>query len=223
MTKTQEIKHLHSRWSATEIAKALATLQKQPFDPNGCPFPSIEIDGETHVDLRGITTEATILRLAAELIDLSYSSIGFGFANLKNCLFVGSVHEGNLSDTFFQCDFSAAKMRRVRTITGAVFDNCKFVETDLANANFSNTRFANCDFTGARFLRAEFFRCVFDGCRFENAKFGTGCLGDCVFHNSRESFSWTDYDTGKPMRHSVADALAEVSFKKTMLLGVRFE
>ena len=127
---------LRSRWTAESTAAAIRFLRGEPID---VAFETMEQDGRTYVDLRGIRIEQTQLDgVTIKNVNLRWSSIhDVGFKNTK-------LIKCNLSQTAF----GGCYLRR------ALFQKC-----DIVNAKFDT-----CDFSDARIERSWLDFSTFRGC-----------------------------------------------------------
>lgn len=116
------VAHLRSRWTPELTDAAIRFLQGNPTDVD---IPTMELDGETYLDLRGIRIEQTQLDgMLIRKVNLRWSTIrdvGFKGAKLVEC---------NLS----QANFSECYFRR------AVFQKCDIVNSKFDSSDFSNAR-----------------------------------------------------------------------------------
>jgi len=130
------VAQLRSRWTPELTAAAIEFLQGTPPE---LELPTMEQDGETYLDLRGIHIEQTQLDGAIiRQVNLRWSTVrdvGFKGARLVGC---------NLS----QATFSECYFRRT------VFQDC-----DIVNAKFSASDFSNARIDGSRLDFATFRDC----------------------------------------------------------------
>ena len=116
------VAQLRSRWTPELTDAAIRFLQGNPAD---LEIPTMELDGETYLDLRGIRIEQTQLDgMLIRNVNLRWSTIrdvGFKGAKLVDC---------NLS----QASFSECYFRR------AVLQKCDIVNSKFDSSDFSNAR-----------------------------------------------------------------------------------
>lgn len=116
------VAQLRSRWTPELTEAAIRFLQGNPTD---IEIPTVELDGETYLDLRGIRIEQTQLDgMLIRNVNLRWSTIrdvGFKGAKLVGC---------NLS----QANFSECYFRRT------VFQKCDIVNSKFDSSDFSNAR-----------------------------------------------------------------------------------
>jgi hypothetical protein len=116
------VAHLRSRWTPESTAAALRFLRGEPFEG---AIGTMEHDGKTYFDLRGIRIEQTQLDgVTIKNVNLRWSTIrdvGFKNARLVKC---------NLSQT--------------------AFDECYFRRAMFQKCDIVNSRFNGCDFSDAR-------------------------------------------------------------------------
>jgi uncharacterized protein YjbI with pentapeptide repeats len=136
---------LRARWTTEATAAAVAFLESRPtaFD-----LPTMEHDGTTYLDLRGLRIEETQIDKAylknVNLRWATFRDVGFKNARFVNC---------NLS----QANFEDSYLRR------AQFEKC-----DLVNSHFTN-----CDFSQAVIAESRIDFASFENCeiRLENIRF----------------------------------------------------
>ncbi len=130
------VAQLRARWTPELTEAAIRFLQR---NPTGVDIPTMELDGEIYLDLRGIRIEQTQLDgMLIRNVNLRWSTIrdvGFKGARLVNC---------NLS----QAMFSECYFRR------AVFQECDIV----------NSKFDACEFSSARLEASRLDFAAFRGC-----------------------------------------------------------
>lgn len=131
------VAQLRSRWTPELTAAALAVLQGQP---GAVEVPTMELDGSTYLDLRGIRIEQ------AQLDGVALIRVNLRWATIRDVGFKGTrLIECNLS----QASFSECYFRR------AVFQDCEIVNAKFSANDFSNARiessrldfsaFSNCE------------------------------------------------------------------------------
>ena len=136
---------LRARWTPEATAAAVAFLESRPtaFD-----LPTMEHDGTTYLDLRGLRIEETQIDKAylknVNLRWATFRDVGFKNARFVNC---------NLS----QANFEDCYLRRAQ-----------FEKADLVNSHF-----VNCDFSQAVIAESRIDFASFTNCeiRLENIKF----------------------------------------------------
>jgi hypothetical protein len=131
------VQQLRARWTPELTAAAIAFLQGNPSDVE---IPTMEHDGRTYLDLRGIRIEGTQLDgMTIRNVNLRWATIrdvGFKGAKLVDC---------NLSQTqFAECYF-----RRT------VFQKCDIVNAHFEESDFSNARIDQCRLDFATFKECE--------------------------------------------------------------------
>jgi uncharacterized protein YjbI with pentapeptide repeats len=130
------VAQLRSRWTPELTEAAIRFLQGNPTD---IEIPTMELDGETYLDLRGIRIEQTQLDgMLIRNVNLRWSTnrdVGFKDAKFVDC---------NLS----QAGFSECYFRR------AVFQKC-----DMINAKFDSSDFSNARIDASRIDFATFRNC----------------------------------------------------------------
>ena len=133
---SDNVAELRARWTPEAMADAICFLRGQP---TAAPLATIEHDGKTYFDLRGIRIEQTQLDGAnIKYVNLRWST--FRDVGFKNTRFVKS----NLSQTnFAECYFR-----------GALFQKCDIV----------NSKFDTSDFSSARIERSWLDFSTFKGC-----------------------------------------------------------
>ena len=119
---SDSVEHLRARWTPELTAAAIHQLQGQPA---GIEVPTMQHDGRTFLDLRGIRIEQTQLD-GAQLrdVNLRWSTIrdvGFKGTHLEHC----NLSQASLSECYFR---------------NTVFDNCDIVNSKFVKNEFSNAR-----------------------------------------------------------------------------------
>ena len=127
---------LRARWTPELTEAAIRFLQG---NPGGIEIPTMELDGATLLDLRGIRIEQTQLDgMLIRKVNLRWSTIrdvGFKGAKLAEC----NLSQVNFADCYF---------RR------ALFQKCDIV----------NSKFDSCDFSSARIEDSRLDFSTFRGC-----------------------------------------------------------
>jgi hypothetical protein len=128
---------LRARWTPEATAAAVAFLESRPtaFD-----LPTMEHDGGTYLDLRGLRIEGTQIDKAyLKNVNLRWAlfrDVGFKNARFVNC---------NLS----QASFSECYLRRAQfekcDLVNAHFDTCDFSQAALAESRIDFASFKNCE------------------------------------------------------------------------------
>lgn len=140
-----------------------------------------------------------------------------------NSVFDGDYSLGRISHNYFShCEFKRASLESV-TGAGSIFENVKFVDTNLQNSNFQNSTFEHCSFDGCRLngcnVSGSFFKDVswinvqpgvynasgsyYRKCAFSNSKPGNlaeACLDDLIFDNVRLTNVNIEYATFKSIQ-----------------------
>ena len=131
------VAQLRARWTPELTAAAIGFLQG---DPSALEIPTMELDGEMYLDLRGIRIEQTQLDgLVLRQVNLRWATIrdvGFKSARLIGC---------NLS----QANFAECYFRR------AAFRDCDIVNAKFSASDFSNGRFEGCRLDFSTFTGCE--------------------------------------------------------------------
>lgn len=145
MSGTDSVAQLRGRWTPALTA---AALQRLLGLESAIEIPSLELDGRTQLDLRGIRIEQIQLDGAqlrdANLRWATVRDVGFKGASLVGC----DLSQAHFTDCYF---------RR------AAFERCDIV----------NARFENSDFSGARFDACRLDFSAFAGCEiaFDSIRF----------------------------------------------------
>lgn len=131
------VEQLRARWTPELTAAAIRLLQGHPSDVE---IPTMEQDGKTYLDLRGIRIEQTQLDAAiirnANLRWSSIRDVGFKGTQIIGC---------NLSQaTFAECYF-----RRT------VFEKCDIVNSKFERSEFSHAKIEDCRLDFASFKECE--------------------------------------------------------------------
>ncbi len=126
MAANDSVAQLRARWTPQLTQAAAAFLQGEP---SPVELPSMELDGRTYLDLRGIRIEQTQLDGAVlHRVNLRWATfldVGFKGATFQEC---------NLS----QASFRECYFRR------AVFEDCEIVNARFSASDFSNGRIDRC-------------------------------------------------------------------------------
>lgn len=134
---SDSVEHLRARWTPELTAAAIHQLQGQPA---GIEVPTMQHDGRTFLDLRGIRIEQTQLD-GAQLrdVNLRWSTIrdvGFKGTHLEHC----NLSQASLSECYFR---------------NTVFDNCDIVNSKFVKNEFSNARIEQCRLDFCSFKECE--------------------------------------------------------------------
>ena len=128
---------LRSRWTPELTDAAIRFLQG---NPTGADIPTMELDGETYLDLRGIRIEQTQLDgMLIRRVNLRWSTVrdvGFKGARFVDC---------NLSQAVFsECYFRRATFQGC-DIVNSKFDSCDFPNARLDASRLDFARFRKCE------------------------------------------------------------------------------
>jgi uncharacterized protein YjbI with pentapeptide repeats len=185
-------KLLRARWGEDLIVRHntdfIRSVPKRPvwsMDQLKKEFPSIEVEGELFVDLRGFTfyelrnvhwdhvdMRGALYRkgiIGPKLIGTG--SIGNIASSFRRCLFSYiDAAEANIEGAFEECDFAGAKMRMMDFFVDARLHGCNFSGANLDHCKaITNVRFSKCNFTGAMMRRCRLEGTVFEDCVFDGA------------------------------------------------------
>jgi uncharacterized protein YjbI with pentapeptide repeats len=140
--------------------------------------------GDGLVDLRGIapgTAGLAIRYLTLERLDMSFArgAISVFESELFDCRFDSVTLTGqprfnrrfercsfrdaklsglSLGPRLLDCDFTAAKATKLRSVPNTQLERCAFDDADLAGAVFSDTSFVDCSFDNTRLSASTVFR-----------------------------------------------------------------
>jgi len=128
---------LRSRWTPQLTDAAIRFLQG---NPTGADIPTMELEGESYLDLRGIRIEQTQLDgMLIRRVNLRWSTVrdvGFKGAKLVDC---------NLSQAVFsECYFRRATFQGC-DIVNSKFDSCDFPNARLDASRLDFARFRKCE------------------------------------------------------------------------------
>jgi len=131
------VAHLRSRWTPELTDAAIRFLQGNPGEAD---IPTMELNGESYLDLRGIRIEQTQLDgMLIRRVNLRWSTIrdvGFKGAKLVDC---------NLSQAVFsECYFRRATFQGC-DIVNSKFDSCDFPNARLDASRLDFARFRKCE------------------------------------------------------------------------------
>lgn len=134
---SDSVEHLRARWTPELTAAAIHQLQGHPSEAE---LPTMQHDGRTFLDLRGIRIEQTQLD-GAQLrdVNLRWSTIrdvGFKGTHLEHC----NLSQASLSECYFR---------------NTVFDNCDIVNSKFVKNEFSNARIEQCRLDFCSFKECE--------------------------------------------------------------------
>ena len=148
MSGTDSVAQLRGRWTPALTA---AALQRLLGLESAIEIPSLELDGRTQLDLRGIRIEQIQLDGAqlrdANLRWATVRDVGFKGASLVGC----DLSQAHFTDCYF---------RR------AAFERCDIVNARFENSDFSGARFDACRLDFSAFAGCEI---AFDSIRFTDA------------------------------------------------------
>ena len=128
---------LRARWTPELTDGAIRFLQGNPGEAD---IPTMEVDGETLLDLRGIRIQGTQLDgMVIRKVNLRWATIhdvGFKGARLIDC---------NLSQaTFAECYFRRATFQNC-DIVNSKFESCDFPNARLDASRLDFARFRSCE------------------------------------------------------------------------------
>ena len=128
---------LRARWTPELTDGAIRFLQGNPGDVD---IPTMEVDGDTLLDLRGIRIQGTQLDgMVIRKVNLRWATIhdvGFKGARLIDC---------NLSQaTFSECYFRRATFQNCE-IVNSKFESCDFPNARLDASRLDFARFRSCE------------------------------------------------------------------------------
>ena len=131
------VAHLRSRWTPETTAAALRFLRGEPGEGS---IGTMEHDGKTYFDVRGIRIEQTQLDgVTIKNVNLRWSTIrdvGFKNARLVKC---------NLSQTAFEeCYFRRAFFQKC-DIVNARFSDCDFSDARIEGSWLEFSTFTSCE------------------------------------------------------------------------------
>jgi len=128
---------LRSRWTPEATAAAVAFLESRPtnFD-----LPTMEHDGVTYLDLRGLRVEQTQID-KAYLRNVNLRWAVFRDVGFKNARFAGC----NLSQaTFAECYLRRAQFEKC-DLVNSHFQSCDFSQAVIAESRIDFASFSNCE------------------------------------------------------------------------------
>ncbi|MCC9657968.1 pentapeptide repeat-containing protein [Rhodopirellula halodulae] len=182
-----ELHDLRDRWDGATLDTIRATLCKWAFKrPNQrvdldaiSLANSIDIDGNSYADLRGISLVAQLNYYAVSRVCFDAATFeGFGqfggYSTFDDCLFRQTKFNTNLHSQFTNCSFASSNLRDAKL--GGPFIDVDFSFCNLNNAAADQSVFTNCDFTGCNLKSAHLTNCTFTDCKFGDNSFGRGSL-----------------------------------------------
>ena len=187
-----ELRDLRDRWDDPTLDTIRAALCKWAFKrPNqrveldATPLaPPIDIDGNSYVDLRGISLIAQLNYFAVSRVCFDAATfVRFGqfggYSTFDDCLFRQTKFNTNLHSQFTRCSFADSNLRDAKL--GGPFIDVDFSSCNLSNAEAEQSVFTNCDFIGCNLKSAHLTNCTFTDCKFGDNSFGGGSLGRSTF------------------------------------------
>lgn len=127
---------LRARWTPEATAAAVAFLESRPV---AYDLPTMRIDGEDYLDLRGLRIEETQID-KAYLRNVNLRWAIFRDVGFKNARFVGC----NLSQaTFNECYLRRAQFEKC-DLVNSHFDSCDFSQAVIAESRIDFAGFQNC-------------------------------------------------------------------------------
>ena len=203
-----ELRDLRERWDDATLDTIRAALCKWAFKrPNqrvkldAAPLaPPIAIDGDSYVDLRGISLDAQLNYFSVSHVCFDAAMfVGFGqfggYSTFDDCLFRQTKFNTNLHSQFTRCSFANSNLRDAKL--GGPFIDVDFTSCNLTNVAAEQSVFTNCDFTASNLKSAHLTNCTFTNCKFGDNSFGRGSLGRSKFVG------------GAPDRDSLADTIVD--------------
>jgi hypothetical protein len=128
---------LRARWTPEATAAAVAFLESRPL---GYDLPTMEHDGVTYLDLRGLRVEETQIDKAylrnVNLRWAVFRDVGFKNARFVNC---------NLSQaSFTECYLRRAQFEKC-DLVNSHFDSCDFSQAVIAESRIDFASFESCE------------------------------------------------------------------------------
>jgi hypothetical protein len=128
---------LRARWTPEATAAAVAFLESRPVNFD---LPTMEHDGHTYLDLRGLRIEETQIDKAylknVNLRWAQFRDVGFKNARFVNC---------NLSQASFkECYLRRAQFEQC-DLVNSHFDSCDFSQAAIAESRIDFASFSNCE------------------------------------------------------------------------------
>lgn len=131
------VSDLRARWTPEATAAAVAFLEQRP---TGYDLPTMEHDGQTYLDLRGLRVEETqIDKCYLRRVNLRWAQfrdVGFKNARFEDCNF----SQSSLSD----CYLRHAQFTRC-DVVNAHFESCDFSQAVIADSRVDFAAFRNCE------------------------------------------------------------------------------
>ena len=128
---------LRARWTPEATAAAVAFLESRPVNFD---LPTMEKDGTTYLDLRGLRIEQTQVD-KAYLRNVNLRWAVFRDVGFKNARFVGC----NLSQvTFTECYLRRAQFEKCDLVSSR-FDGCDFSQALIRESRIDFAAFRNCE------------------------------------------------------------------------------
>jgi hypothetical protein len=128
---------LRSRWTPESTAAAVAFLESRPTNYD---LPTMEHDGATYLDLRGLRVEETqIDKCYLRRVNLRWAQfrdVGFKNARFEDCNFSQS--------SFAECYLRRAQFTRC-DIVNAHFESCDFSQAAITDSRVDFAGFKNCE------------------------------------------------------------------------------
>ena len=203
-----ELRDLRDRWDDAALDTIRTTLCKwavkrpnQRVELNATSLAnSLDIGGNSYVDLRGISLVAQLNYYAVSRICFDAATFeGFGqfggYSTFDDCLFRQTKFNTSLHSQFTHCSFANSNLRDAKL--GGPFIDVDFSHCNLTNVAAEHFTFTNCDFTGCNLKSAHLTNCTFTDCVFDDNSFGRG------------SFYRSKFVGGAPDRDRLADTIVD--------------
>lgn len=134
---SDSVEHLRSRWTTELTAAAIRALHGHTAEAD---VPTMQHDGRTFLDLRGIRIEQT------QLDDAMMRDVNLRWSTIRDVGFKGTHLVG--------CNLSQASISECY-LRGTVFENCDIINAKFQKNEFSNARIENCRLDFCSFKECE--------------------------------------------------------------------
>lgn len=216
-------------WTAP-LAKSINQILKRPtldLDDLRWLAGSIEVDGESYVDLRSFPLKVRLQAKNFALIDFSYSkwplTAGFAVCGAEKCRFCSIRFGGIISGTFRDCSFDECSISGPYGTDASTFENCTFAGAVLRGGTFYASTFLNCSFRGCKMRTTEFLECRFNRCDFSGVLFDEGSLGHSIISQPLQNFRYVNPNDMTPLEFVADPSFETVDIGETSTVGTRFE
>ncbi len=176
-------KNLRERWSPDEIRRMNDLLAQGGSRLK--ELARIEVDGESYIDLRGLSVDDFVKGAELRRVDLSYAQVArggqLGQCTVEDCRFLSAHLDTNIGNKFARCDFAKANLKRA--LLYGEFADCDFSGANMAKVQGGRLRLVGCRLDQVRLDWAELQDSVFERCRFRSCSVKDASFAGARFVN----------------------------------------